>query len=546
MSPTGRPSISTTVQAATTCCSVTTTSTDRRRIRSQPRHRLHCRLRHRRRLRHRLRPVANLSDTAIGPTASSEGPKLQATSRPGGGTSSPPLAPPASAYSHAACSPAPIHRRTVPSPALIHLRATTSPFPQLRTPKLGEQVVPPGRPRRNRLLEGIPHPSSTIGNRRGPAVDVPQATSYCLAAEMVPTILPPPEPPPEPPPIGERLLGMATAQPNELARGEMKWGATEEECIRMVSKRCRASDAEQEMPSKHCRASDPEQGMGSNAIASTKRHQACPLMGSTARHLEHNPFWTAQGRLEELPHYNVMTTAAYGELEWILDSKLGRHRNGAKQITWHDQLTNTTTTTTTQNQTLDQTDLQDIDRISSSRNATTRPRLERRFAQTPNRLSLELDLDNLLELTQTHDATTDEHTNAIVLPSKHRGVTPHNAFRYCWTGSRSVGCFFSQTNATTVLLTNQRNKATARHSNLPQPSAAACNWHLPLSQPLQPPCATATTLCRRSHCNPAIVSLHSFDSCLLWSLRDSTTGLATHARQRTIHVGLSTLAGGST
>jgi hypothetical protein len=139
---------------------VTTRTTDRRRILSQPRHRLHCRLRHRRRLRHRLRPVANLSDTAIGPTASSEGPKLQATSRPGGGTSSPPLAPPASAYSHAACSPAPIHRRTVPSPASIHLRATTSPFPQLRTPKLGEQVVPPGRPRRNRLLEGIPPPRS--------------------------------------------------------------------------------------------------------------------------------------------------------------------------------------------------------------------------------------------------------------------------------------------------------------------------------------------------------------------------------------------------
>ena len=163
-------------------------------------------------------------------------------------------------------------------------------------------------------------------------------------------------------------------------------------------------------------------------------------MGSTARHLEHNPFWTAQGRLEEHPHYNVMTTAAYGELEWILDGELGRHRNEAKQIIWDGQLidTITITTNTTQTEIWHQTDLQDTSWISSTQNATTRPRHQSHFAQTPTDSDLNWTWTTFWN-SSARDTASERHNNAVTsLSSKHWGVTEHSTFRYCWAGRSTL------------------------------------------------------------------------------------------------------------
>ena len=183
---------------------------------------------------------------------------------------------------------------------------------------------------------------------------------------------------------------------------------------------------------------------------------------------------------------------------------------------------------------MDQIDLQGP--IGSAASETTHSNNDQ-LAQTSYQFGLELDLDNFMDLTRTHNATTDEHTNAIALPSKHRGVTPHNAFRYCWTGSRSVGCFFSQTNATVVLLTNQAVRQ----------QLATCNLHRdlhhlqlqPLQQsPMRPPCS-------RSHCNPAIASSHlapAYSRACVTQTRDTMNP----ARQGTIYSGTATRLGGNT
>lgn len=74
--------------------------------------------------------------------------------------------------------------------------------------------TPPQQP------NGDAHPSM-IGNSRGPVVDTPQAIIYRLEADMIPTILPPPEPPPEPPPREESdTLRTQITQPDKLLMGE--------------------------------------------------------------------------------------------------------------------------------------------------------------------------------------------------------------------------------------------------------------------------------------------------------------------------------------
>ena len=74
--------------------------------------------------------------------------------------------------------------------------------------------TPPQQP------NGDAHPSM-IGNSRGPVVDTPQAIIYRLEADMIPTILPPPEPPPEPPPREESdTLRTQITQPDKLLMRE--------------------------------------------------------------------------------------------------------------------------------------------------------------------------------------------------------------------------------------------------------------------------------------------------------------------------------------
>jgi len=140
-----------------------------------------------------------------------------------------------------------------------------------------------------------------------------------------------------------------------------------------------------------------------------------------------------------------------------------------------------------------QTDLQDTNRTTT---------------HTTNRFVLELDLDitNLLDSSRVSAA----HYNAMILSSKHWGVTDDSTFRwriYLTDGDTSP-------TATTAI-------ATAGHH--------LYYWLATNAIPLATVAYSAALLAYS----------------LLESLRDSIVGLTTYARQKTIHVGITTHLGGN-
>ena len=152
--------------------------------------------------------------------------------------------------------------------------------------------------------------------------------------------------------------------------------------------------------------------------------------------------------------------------------------------------------TTTQTEILCQIDLQDIDRISSTRNATTRPQLHSRFAQTPYRSRLELDLDKLLDSSAMHEANEQNNNAVTSLSSKHWGVTEHSTFRHCWAGGTTLNWNTSPTN---------------NHCN-----CTTCNHH---TATIAHAIAITTSHCNHCAALPVgLVTLH-----LAWNLRDSNS-----------------------
>ena len=130
------------------------------------------------------------------------------------------------------------------------------------------------------------------------------------------------------------------------------------------------------------------------------------------------------------PHYNTTTAATHGELEWILE----RDRNGATELIWDDGVI---TTTTTQTENLNQTDLQDINRISSTQS---------NFAQTPTDSDLNWTWTTFWN-SSARITASERHNNAVTsLSSKHWGVTEHSTFRYCWAGRSTLNWNTSPTN----------------------------------------------------------------------------------------------------
>jgi hypothetical protein len=418
-----------------------------------------------------------------------------------------------------------------------HVTVPTAPHPQARGTSCLTGETPPQPPTGG-------HPSSTIGNSRGPAVNTPQANDYCLAADMVPTILPPPEPPPEPPPCA--TLGTGIAQPNKLVTGETPnelrdalWGASKaflalSKALWSLSKwqaspnrfiprengnlRCpnwfihggnENSDGGNEFQTRFefsnpGETENPKRGNRfriqfeiSNSILfeelecaqlqTEKRDKSPNTTLATSNYQSEGAIgimlpgeYSIGEKRKGHPHYNTTTAATHGELEWILE----RDRNGATELIWDDGVI---TTTTTQTENLNQTDLQDINRISSTQS---------NFAQTPTDSDLNWTWTTFWN-SSARITASERHNNAVTsLSSKHWGVTEHSTFRYCWAGRSTLNWNTSPTN---------------NHCN-----CTTCNHH---TATIAHAIAITTSHCNHCAALPVgLVTLH-----LAWNLRDSNS-----------------------